>query len=341
MRTRSVLFAVLLLASISLVAQSRNNPPSVPSRNNVPGGFDSPTSEDVQVYIQVTDPASHPLGDMQVLVELASFQGGVQQAVTDGTGRVSFVVKAASTYQVKVSGPQIEPTETSFQLFPSETSHQERIAVKLKKTTAPAPGGNVATTALGIPAKASQEFVKGTQEMSQSNWESAKAHFSAAIQEYPKYDSAYNNLGVVEMQLKNTDAAAQAFSKAAELNDKNVDALTNLAQIRFQQKQYDTVKELLSKALTVQPNNPKTLTLLAYSQFQTKDFDAALATAQKVHQGDADKYPFAHFIAARVLEIKGDQQGAKAEYETFLKEAPDSPQAPLAKEALVRLEAKK
>jgi tetratricopeptide (TPR) repeat protein len=199
----------------------------------------------------------------------------------------------------------------------------------------------VSAASLKIPSNAHDEFSKGMKDMQANKLEDAKKHFEKAIKYYPSYDWAYNNLGVVEIQLKNSEAAKQAFLKAVALNDKNADAMGNLGQMKFEENDYQGAKELLEKSLTAQPNNPKNLLMLALTQARTGDYASSLTNAEKVHQGDIDRFPYAHFLAAQVREQMGDHAGAERQYQAYLKEAPDGPEASHAQEGLQRVEAKK
>lgn len=201
-----------------------------------------------------------------------------------------------------------------------------------------APGGMVAAETLRVPENASEEFAKGMREMRAQNWSKARQHFEKAVKDYPQFDWGYNNIGVTYVQEKNTKAAREAFEKAVAINGKNPAAMRNLARMKLVDKDYSGGKELLLK-LGPDPGDLEALTMLAYAQLNTREFDSALANALKVHQGEPDRYPLAHLVAARVYEIKGNQSAAQAQYQMYLKEAPDTPDAQLAKEGMQRVSA--
>jgi Tfp pilus assembly protein PilF len=292
------------------------------------------------VEISITNEESRPL-PIQALVEIGGIGGGTtQQTYTDLEGRVSFSVPSGRNYQIKVSGAAIESTTVQFEVNPGETFHHESIAVKAARGDGKgAPGGMVSAAALNVPEKARDEFNKGMKDIQAKKFPDAKKHFVKATEIYPKYDWAFNNIGVVEMQLKDGKAAREAFARAVEINDKNPDATKNLARLKIEDTDYAGAKELLLKSITVQPENPDTLMLLAYTQLKTNDLDAALANAEKCHKGEPDQHPLGHLIAAAVREKKGDRAGAEKQYQTYLKEAPDTPQAKVAKDGLARLQA--
>jgi len=46
--------------------------------------------------------------------------------------------------------------------------------------------------------------------MRQQHWQESRALFESAIREYPRYDLAYNGLGMVEVELNEMDAARES-----------------------------------------------------------------------------------------------------------------------------------
>jgi Tfp pilus assembly protein PilF len=293
-----------------------------------------------RVEVQLTGGNGHPLQDTGVLVQVQPVDNGTpQQAYTDALGQANFTVRSGDRFKLTVSGPAIETKSSLFDVPFAERLHTEYVEVKLVQggTTMKSPEGMVSASALHVPEKAEHEFEKGLQQMRSRNWDKAREHFEKAIKEYPQFDWAYNNMGVADIQEKKSDAARKAFEKAVALNDKNPDAARNLARMEIAEGDFGRAKELLLKALGVDPRSPDSLTLLAYAQLRTHDFDAALSNALHAHQGEPDRFPLAHLIAARIYELRGAQASAKTQYQMYLKEAPDTPEARLAEEGVQRL----
>src|SRR5262249_49884702 len=157
------------------------------------------------------------------------------------------------------------------------------------------------------------------------NWAKARDHFQKAIKNYPKFDWSYNNIGVTYIQEKNNRAARDAFERAVAINDKNADAVRNLARMKLMDNDCYGGKILLLK-LGPDPKDADALMMLSFAELKTNELEAALANALKVHQGEPDHFPLAHIIAARVYEIKNNQSAARAQYEMYLKEAPNTPE---------------
>jgi tetratricopeptide (TPR) repeat protein len=282
---------------------------------------------------------SRPL-PIQALVEITGMGSINTRTYTNMDGKATFAIRGGASYQIQVSGSDIENASSSFEVLPGEMFHHEYVTVKLKERPGSgAPGGMVSANNLNIPEKAQREYEKGMKEFQDKKWEKAREHFQKAVESFPKFDGAYNNLGVTQMQLGDVNAAREAFVKATEANPSNAAASRNLGRIYLtRDKDVVRAKEILLKSLSAEPKSGETLTLLSFAQLQTGDFDAALSNARKVHSnGPSDQYPFAHLVAGRALEQKGDKPGAAAEYHAYLKEAEGSPDSKVAKDGLARL----
>jgi TolA-binding protein len=350
-RPRLIPLLVLVFAATNLFAQARRPPtggnpggsgrpgnPNPTTPMNIPNT--SPASRMTRLEVQLTSDGTRPLA-IQALVQISLMSGGtIQENYTDMDGRVSFSVPPADNYQIRVSGAGIETSRSTFELFAGESYHREAVVVKLteggKKNL---PGGMISAAMLNVPAKARREYDKGMELMQKGKLEDAKNHLQKATEIYPNFDWAYNNIGVIDMQTKDVAGAREAFTRAVTINNKNFDANRNLARLELGDNNYEGAKKLLKDALTSRPGDPNTLGMLSFAELKTKEFDQALLDAEKVHQDGNDAFPLAHLVAASVRESKGDLAGARKQYEMYLKEAPDSPQAQVAKEGLERIQA--
>ena len=102
---------------------------------------------------------------------------------------------------------------------------------------------------------------------------------------------------------------------------------------------YPRAEELLKKSLMVEPLNPASLTLLCEAEIETGDLDGVLQTARKVHQLPHEGYSVVHDIAGEAYEREGQPQNAAIEYETYLRESPNGPEAAQVRSSLARLTA--
>jgi Flp pilus assembly protein TadD len=283
---------------------------------------------------------------MHVRVELLNDTGlMVAQQVTDQDGRSSFQIMGTGAFRVRVSGNDIEDTVSEpVQIDQDQMSHMLFIHVKPKQAAVQsnATKGSPAVTSaaqLRVPPEAQKAFNRGLAAWQNKDYAQAAQEFEKAVAIYPQFDLAYNNLGVMYAHLNQEDKARAAFEKAVELNDKSPDADRNLARMMLRTKDFVRAEDLLNKSLAIEPTNPGSLTMLAVAEIANGQVDEALVTARKVHAVPHDGYALAHFVAGQALEQKQDFQQASVEYQTYLKENPNGPEASAVKNALSRLSA--
>jgi hypothetical protein len=101
-----------------------------------------------------------------------------------------------------------------------------------------------------------------------------------------------------------------------------------------------TLKPMLTMSLFLLLSSPAQAQL-SFAQFATGDCKAALATSARVHGGPHKQGELVHLVAGTCYEAEGHRAAAKAEYELYLSEAPQGPQAAQAKSALANLKAQK
>ncbi len=306
------------------------------------GSRTQPTGSEIQV--RVTYPNERP-APQQLRVDLLNSSGtSVMETFTDNLGQADFRVAGSGNFRVKVSGIGIE-TAVSEQMQIGDSDRFQQVYVQVNPTSDlesnPTTDNGAMTSAsqLKIPSGARKSFEKGVAALQQKDYKKAVDLFQKATTAYPEYDAAYDNLGVALVNLGQSEQARAAFQHAVQLNDKNADADRNYSRLLISDEQYAAAKELLQKALMVEPQDPSSLSLLALAQLETGDYDGALQSALKVHKVSHEGYAVVHYVAARAFENKHELANATTEYQMYLRESPDGPQANQARAALARITA--
>lgn len=286
-----------------------------------------------------------------VMIELLAPGGSTAaSAGTNQDGSAYFQVQSGVTYSARVSGRDIETSTQQFHIMGGELNHSEYINVRLLNSdSAPPPktkdqdrSATVSVSEMNVPPKAKEEMQKGNDAFAKGDLATAQQCFEKAVSIYPKYARAYANLGIIAAKSGDRVKARELFSKAVEADDKFLPAYVSLARMDFQDKDYKKAEEELRKVLNQNPTMTDALALLASAEYGNKDYDAALVDAQRVHmQPNHEQYASMHLLAAQVLEMQSRNDEAIAEYRIFLKEDPNSPQAPKVRQALADLQATK
>jgi len=278
----------------------------------------------------------------RVVLMTSASTAPVADSYTDPECMVGFDNLAIGSYHIAVSGDGIQDTDSGlFDVDNRKISQFVFITVKPKESDNAASPGAVPTVSaadLNIPQKARKEFDKANESIARQDWNRAKEELAKAIEIYPQYADAYNNLGVVYARLDDTTHEREALQKAVSLNDHLASAFVNLGKMDIKAHNFPEAEVQLGKAANLDGNDPQTLMLLANVELMNRHFDAAIDHCKKVHSLPHDQQTLVHYIAARALEHENRFPEAVAEFHTFLQEEPQGPRADAVRKELSPLE---
>lgn len=299
----------------------------------------------VDLQVRVVWENDHPVNSELIRVDVEAFGGGLVTSATcnsEGTARISQL--PPGQYTLRVYGAGIRPATATVNLESQEGFHFEEVRVQPDATasrTSRSP--SVAAVDLNIPGEARKELDKGNQEAKKQNWPQAEVHYRAAVRLYPRYAMAYNNLGVVLLATGDQAGARSAFESAVGINDHYAQAFMNLGRLLYSQGQIQPAADLLGKLVSFDPVEPEAVLLLASAELSLGKLDSAASHALSVHglqqpacvtagtcptaPAPVDRYPAAHFVAGRALELSNKPGDAAAQFKLYLAEAASGPLA--------------
>ncbi len=278
--------------------------------------------------------------NFQIRVQLQdAFGVSLEEASPNGEGTVVFKVRNGSEFRVRVFGPEIEE---AFVERVEPAFGGSMLSVTLRRKGQPAivkaTSSTVAAVRLNVPPKAVKELEKGARALAARSFPEAQRSFEKAIEIYPNYDMAYNNLGVTLIEQGNVQGARQAFAKAATLNTSFARAFINLAKLDLAQKDYASAQAFLSKALTSDPLNAQAVFLSAQAHFFSDQLDEVIADVKKLHSLPHAEYGLGHYLAGKAHASKGSSNEAIQELQLFITEDPKDPNHAAAQELAARLQ---
>jgi tetratricopeptide (TPR) repeat protein len=298
-----------------------------------------------ELIVRVTYENDRPVSD-QIRVQLSNSTGvPISETFTRGEGEARFTGVEPGSYRLRVTGIDIDDkvSDHSFSIHPRQMTHIEFIRVRLRpgNDTPTSTQGHISATALNVPSKAESEFDKGVVALRKQNLPEAQKRFHRALEIYPRYAAAYNNLGVIAMQEGKVEEGRDFFERAVKADEQYAPPYLNLAKA-VAPKSYPDAQKLLHKAASLDPTNIEVLALLAMLDYETNQLPQALTNARRVHDMPGhERFAFAHYVAGRTLESQNLPQEAILEYQLFLKEAPQSPTAPKVRGFITALEQQK
>jgi tetratricopeptide (TPR) repeat protein len=143
------------------------------------------------------------------------------------------------------------------------------------------------------PASDETQSNLGSLYLEQGQVVEAKRAYQDAIASNPANDKAWVGLGLCFVAEGDKEAAHDSFSRSLERNLRNSTAIFHLVKCAYEIKKYAQAERMLSNYVEIAPVSPSLLYSLAGLQF---------------HVG---KKKEASFTAKRILQIKGDHQGAR------------------------------
>lgn len=108
-----------------------------------------------------------------------------------------------------------------------------------------------------------------------NEFDSAKVYYRLAAELDPRYEDAFNNLGLASFSLKQYDSAKYYYKKALSANPYSAFALINMGMVFKEQKQPDSTYKYFQQAIRLEPRNPSILNNLGVIYGQEKVYDSA------------------------------------------------------------------
>ena len=318
-----VSFSILLLFSFPLVAQSLGS-----------------GNCDLTVRVRTSD---ERVIQGPIQVQVLDSQGVVATTQVVGDQSAEFHVANGKTYRLTVSGTVIDTITTSyFQINDLEPTHTEIVHVKVTKdnpdeeSTSGSP--TVSVSEMQVPRKASSEMDKGLSAYSKGDMDKASEHFNKAVAEYPNYARAYDMLGAIAIKKSDRGNARELFSKSMQVDATFLPAYVDLARMDVQEQKYDESKSLLGTVISKNASMADAVSLLAITEFANKEYDKALVDVQRAHAlHNHEQFAEIHIMAGKVLRMRNHPDAAIAQFQLFLKEKPDSPEAASVRQQLASL----
>jgi Flp pilus assembly protein TadD len=195
-----------------------------------------------------------------------------------------------------------------------------------------------ATTGMA-PKDAKKAYDKGREALQKGKPEEAEKHFEKAVDIYPKFAVAWNELGRLRLSHGQKLEARTAFQNSIHADNHYVSPYEGIAQIAAVDKNWKEVADVTDRALRLNPDLPMTQYLNAVANLTLHNFDAADRSADalaKMNAGEAN--PRAYHVIALIKAQREDYEAAAANLHKFIETAPPGPSVELAKKQLAEIE---
>jgi tetratricopeptide (TPR) repeat protein len=209
-------------------------------------------------------------------------------------------------------------------------------------------GTSISVTSALAPPAARKAFEKGLDQEKKNKWDDAEKSFEKAVQIYPRYATAWYQLGRLQMRNQlstsspspSAQSAKHSFEQSIAADAKYVDPYEGLAQLAMAAQDWPNVIEITNRLVSLNPVNfPDAYYDNAVANYNLKNFDDAEKSALLgIRVDDAHQIPKLQYLLAMIQLRKQNYQGAAEHMQQFLTLAKGRDDIELAKKGMAEIE---
>jgi tetratricopeptide (TPR) repeat protein len=198
----------------------------------------------------------------------------------------------------------------------------------------------ISATSAEAPKKARNAYEKGQNAIRKGDWQAAANNFGKAVREFPRYATAWQELGLVQLKLNQKDAAQESFHAAVEADPKLLPSYAELAEMALEQKRWQDVVDETDHLLQLDPvNYPQFWFLNSAANYNLQKIDQAERSVLRGLAIDKiQRFPKMQYLLGVILALKHDYRGAALHIRQYLSLVPHAPDAQIAERQLQQCE---
>ncbi len=297
----------------------------------------SPAAAQGIVKGTVNDGQGQPVEDAKVTIEMDGGTGRRFEVKSDKKGQYLQIGLPTATYKVTAEKDKLASAPATVRVRAATTQIAN---LSLGVASAAATKENAAKN-----AELTKAFDDGVALSGAGKHSEAIEKFTAGVALNANCFDCYNNIGYSYTQLKDWDKAEAAYKKSVEIKADDATAYNGLATVYNAQRKFDLAAEASGKATALAtslsaPGGAAGSADAQYNQGVILWNGGKIAEAKKSFEGAVQANPNhaeAHYQLGMAFVNEGNMAGAATEFETYLKLAPEGPNAATAKSLVAQL----
>ncbi len=201
-------------------------------------------------------------------------------------------------------------------------------------------GLTVSATSALAPKDARKAYEKGLDAIKKNKPDDAQKEFEKAVEAYPKYASAWFELGRVYEQRDHADKAREAYNQSIAADGKYINPQERLYMISAKNQKWPEVAEMTEKVLRLNPYDfPSAYYFNGLANLQLNNLDAAEKSMREAVKLDTrHENPRGNYILGIILAQKRDYPAAADCLRAYLKDVPQANDADKVRQQLAELD---
>lgn len=263
-----------------------------------------------------------PLRDCRIELHDARRGTTIAQTTTGLSGTFDFRNLPPGTYEVvAISG--INQAHEEVDVAHAQTLVDLRLNVQSADTPATA---TVSISELKIPEKARKEWAKGQQAFLKNKLQDARKHADRALEIAPQYAQALTLRGILELGDDQTEVGIADLQQAVKADPNYAMGFIALGAGLNAQQKFDEAQRTLQRGLSIDPHVWQGWFELTKSELARGEFKDALKNITRAQELNKD-YPAIHLLMAHAFLGNHHYSRAVEEFELYLSQEPNSPNA--------------
>jgi Tfp pilus assembly protein PilF len=176
-----------------------------------------------------------------------------------------------------------------------------------------------------IPARASSSFNAAMKALDKPDYAEAASQLQKAVNASPKFAQGWHALGAVDERLDKSADARAAYEHAIEADPKFFKPYVMLARVCIKTGDWACASNSVEALIKVEKKaqHSEIYIHLAVARYQQKDLAGAEMSIQEAIRLDpGHKRPREEYVLGRILEAKGDLDGARQHMTKYLELEP-------------------
>ncbi|HLL76403.1 MAG TPA: tetratricopeptide repeat protein [Pyrinomonadaceae bacterium] len=295
--------------------------------------------------------------DLRLKVRLESTGSGELSVYTDSNGTFKFgalrpgsytvVVEGGDNYETHTESVFVEPvniTTRRRETISMPVSRPVTLQIYLRPKRAGAGEGRaevVSAALASVPKPALERYQKAQALARAGEHERAIEELRAAVDAHPRFALALGEMGALYLKIERPDKAAEAFRAALRLDPDDYAALVGCGVALFDAGEFGEAEAQLRRALRENESSSLARLYLGRALIRRQELGEAERELLRAAAAKDALSPAAHYYLGGIYWARRDHRRAAEHLETYLRLAPDAPDAARVRETVKQLRDRK